>query len=141
MDNQGEIMQHLGKEKPTSSGKGLVVFFIIIGVLSTIGLTLALSAPDPYKKWGGFVAVASIASLMTLRASSEIFTRKISLAILPYNIATYVAIVAVIAFAPPPDAVIATGVLLWVVGIVAFYWFVSIVVYGIKTFPLPKKNN
>ena len=62
-------------------------------------LGVAFLAPVPYKTWGDAGAITFIASLMLFRVA-ELFTGKRAFAFLPYIIATFLALVLVLVFAP-----------------------------------------
>ncbi len=100
------------------------VFFGAGCALLCIALILAFYAPAPWKLWGAYGVLVFISSQVVLRAIQTV-TSKSCLECLPYIVATFLAIVPVMLFAPDQYSHIALIVWLALLGVAMFYWAVA----------------
>jgi len=106
-------------------GIGLPMLFF------AIALVIAFYASAPWKLWGAYGVLVFISSQFVWRAI-ETVTGKFSFEWLFYIVATFLAIVPVMLFAPEQYSHIALIVWLVLMGVAGFYWAVAGILHEAK---------
>jgi len=109
---------------------------VLLGVglptlLFAIALILAFYAPSPWKLWGLYGVLVFTSSQLVWRAIESV-AGKSCFECLPYIVATFLAIVPVMLFAPEQYSHVALIVWGVLIGVAAFYWMVAGILHEAK---------